>query len=140
VVHGVGRSRRHFLVVDLEVLGDLCGAFQVAVQTDKAGVECSRVGFEHLGRVALGIDRDEQCLEALAVGAEKPLDLGRPRQGRRADIWALSEAEEDQDGLASEVRQRALIAIRVGEPDVRGIGCTGQIDTFVRGDVSGLFD
>src|SRR2546427_5534996 len=50
----------HFLVEELEVLGHGRRLVRRAVQTDEAGVEVAQVGLEHLGRVALGVQGDEE--------------------------------------------------------------------------------
>src|SRR5256885_11244646 len=51
----------HFLVEELEVLGHGRRLVRRAVQTDEAGVEVAQVGLEHLGRVALGVQGDEDA-------------------------------------------------------------------------------
>jgi hypothetical protein len=70
------------------------------VQGQEAGVESRHVFLHDLGRVALRIDADEQALQAFAVGTQQALGLGHLGHGRRADVRALGEAEEDHHRLA----------------------------------------
>src|SRR5256885_14279620 len=68
------------LVEELEVLGHGRRLVRRAVQTDEAGVEVAQVGLEHLGRVALGVQGDEDALQPVAVGAQLLLDLDRSEE------------------------------------------------------------
>jgi pyruvate/2-oxoglutarate dehydrogenase complex dihydrolipoamide acyltransferase (E2) component len=69
VVHGVtgGRLALDPLVVDLEVLGRGSQLLGRGDQRQEAGVEVGHVRLEHLGLVTLGVHRDEDALQLVAM-------------------------------------------------------------------------
>ncbi|MNY22245.1 hypothetical protein D3C86_1558440 [compost metagenome] len=120
MVHGVGRAGGDLLIEDLEGLGGGAGLFGGAAQADKARVEGLRVGAQDLGRVALGVDGDEQDPQLVGIRAQQGLDLKGAGQRRRADVRALREAEKQHYRVAAVVGQPAFLAIGVLQQEVAG--------------------
>ena len=115
------RARAGLLLVEhLELLRGARGRLRVAAEAEEARVERRHVLRQQLRRVALGIDRDEQHLHPLAVGAELAFTALQLGQRRRAHVRALREAEEHHDDLALEVGERARLAVVVGQAEARG--------------------
>ena len=54
-------------------------------------------------RVPVGIDRDENDLDAIAIGSQSFQIGGQLHQGARADVWAEREAEEKCSRQAGDV-------------------------------------
>src|SRR5690606_23571399 len=80
------------------------------------------------GGVALRIDRDEEHLQIVALRAKQGFDLGRVDEGRRANVRALSEAEEHEDRLALEVGECPCIAVVILELESIPECGAGQVD------------
>src|SRR5581483_397737 len=98
--------------------------------TDEARIEGRHVPGEHVTRVALGIDRDEEHLHAPGIRAElvlRHLELG---ERRWTDIGAVRVAEEYDHGLAAEVRQRARLSGVIHEAEVLAVVGTGDVDVL----------
>ena len=77
-----------------------------AAQADDLRVKERRVFLQPGSGVALGVDRDEDALDALAfIRCEFGKRLRQQRQRGRADIRALGEAEVDENHLAAKVAQ-----------------------------------
>jgi hypothetical protein len=72
------------------------------------------------------------CPTALAVGAQRALDLGQLGHGGGADVGALGVAEEHHRHLALEVAQGARLAVLVGQGELARIARAGQIDAVER--------
>ena len=85
VVDGVGIALLALLEVDLELLGDLAGCFEVAAQPDEARVEGGDVLCERIERIALGIDAHHEHLDRAASGPSPspPARCRRAWSGRR---------------------------------------------------------
>jgi hypothetical protein len=84
---------------------------------------------EVLGRVALGIDRDEEWLDGLACGAEMVECKPGCLQVGRADVRAVGKARIDDEELAPEIRVGARPASVVDErerPSDRLAGSTSR--------------
>ena len=137
MVHGVAAAGGHLLVVHLELGGGLLQPFGIAAQGDEAGVEGGHVLAQDLGRVALGIDGDEDHLQLVAVGAEQALRFHRAGQRGGAHVGALHEAEVQQHQLAAVVGQRALLAVHVGQAEVAAVGGAGDVDAAKAGLLAG---
>jgi len=85
---------------------------------------------EHRRRIALGVDGDEQHLQAVGVLAEFVRHAGQFRERGRTHLRTMHEAEEDRDYLAPEIGERARFAMRVGELKIApefGAGKIGEL-------------
>jgi hypothetical protein len=102
--------------LDLEFGSGSPGRRSVSVKRDEAFVERARILGEDLGLVVLGIDGDEQDLDALAVRAQEPHRLAQRRHGQRADVRATRVAEIKRDDLAAVVRELVRCAVVPRQP------------------------
>ena len=78
-------------------------------------IEAREVILDHGGRVALGIDRDEQRARAIRVGAERAQNLGDLEQRRRADVRAVGKAEKHQEGMTLQILVGDRLPVLIGE-------------------------
>ena len=118
---------RLLLIDDLELLGHVGGRLVVAVQAEKRRIERGHVMGEHVARVALRVDGDEQHLHAARVRSELLHRGGELRERRRAEIRALRIAEKDDDGLAAKVGERTRLAVMVDQMEVAAEGRPGHV-------------
>ena len=119
VFNGAGR----LAVKNLELArqrGQLLGAARG--QGDEAFVKAGHVGFEHFGRVARGVQRDEDALQPAGFGAQFLARLRQLQQRGGAHVGALGVAEENHHDFAFEIGQAARLAIGVDQVKVAGIG------------------
>lgn len=137
VVHRVGIARWHLLEIDFEFFGGPGRLLQVAGQAEEARIEDGGIGLQDCRIVALGIDCDENDLQAIAVGTKQLLDLRCTCQCGRTDVGALREAEEDQHDLAAEITQRARISVGIIELKIARISGAGDVEA-VKTDRCGL--
>ncbi len=107
------------LVVGVEGPRDGIGLRFGTAQADEARVKSRNVGLQQLRRIALRIYRDEQCLDARALGAEQPAHFGEFGQSRGANVGAVRVAKGQQYDLAAIIGQRALLPARVGKREIR---------------------
>ena len=79
MVHAVAASRSalDFFVKHLVAFREVGQLVHRGPQGDKRRIEVAHVGFEHFGRVALGVNGNEDCLQLVAVGAEQLFNLGQ---------------------------------------------------------------
>ena len=80
-------------------------------------VEAREVILDLCRRIALGIDRDEQCADLVGLGAELAEHLRHLEQRRRAHVGAMGVAEEHQERPAAQVGVGNGAAVLVGEPE-----------------------
>jgi hypothetical protein len=95
------------------------------------GPKFARYAFRTSRGVALRVDRHEDRLQAIAVGAELGPDLRQLGHRRRADVGALRVAEEDDDDLAVPVGEAARLAVGVGQLELArelGAGDVGEVE------------
>ena len=97
---------------DAELLLDLLDLRRRSGQPDDRRVEQAQIGFNLGRRVALRIDADEHDRQRIVALAKLPPQPGQPRQGRRADVRAMGEAEEDRRRLAVELGAGEWLARR----------------------------
>ena len=71
VVHGVaGRCFTFGLfVIHLEVFGGLGQLLGIGDQGDIGGIEGLHIGTQHIGRIALGVERDKYALDSISQRA-----------------------------------------------------------------------
>jgi hypothetical protein len=102
VVHGVALALADLLVEGAIGVGGRLHLLRRAGQADDPLGEAVRrqIVLQHLRRVALGIDRDEDDLHVLRLVAERLLGRLQHRQRGRAIVGAVGEAEEDQRPFA----------------------------------------
>ena len=77
---------------------------------------------QDLGRVALGVDRDEIGVDVLALVADLLQPAVHLEQRRRADFRAVGEAEEHARRMAAERRLGDLGAVLVDQRERRAVG------------------
>ena len=91
------------------------------------------VGRQHLGRVALGIQRDEHHVQPLAVRAQRVPDFLGLQQRGGADVRALREAEEQQHHVVLEAGQRhGLAGADIGQRQLIAVVGTAQVGGLER--------
>ena len=133
----VGAGAGIALHEDLEFTGSARGCSGVARQAQKARVKGGHVAGQHGRRIALGVQGHEQHLHLVGIRAQLLHDLGHGHQGRRADIGALREPEEQHDQLAAKVGQRAGCTRVIGELQRLAVGGARDVGGFKRGRCSG---
>ena len=119
-----------FLVEHLEVLGRPERSRSVAVKAYESGIERGNVLREHLLRVALRVERDEEHLHLVGVGPQFLHHFLQFHQGGRANVRATRIAEEHHRHLAAEVGERARLAGVVGEREALGVVGAGDVDVL----------
>ncbi|MCY1534131.1 hypothetical protein D9M68_694920 [compost metagenome] len=100
--------------------------FRIAAQADEPGIEGLGIGAQDLGRVAFGVDRDEQHAQLVGVRTQQALDLDGARERRGADVGALRETEEQHHRMALVVGQPACLAIGVLQLEI-AVRHAGQV-------------
>ncbi|KDP88671.1 hypothetical protein CF70_029185 [Cupriavidus sp. SK-3] len=136
VVHGVvgRRCAWHLGVEHLEVLGDLLQRGVVGrAHAQEARIEGRHVLRQQRLRVAFGVDRDKEHLHLVGIRPQLLHDRLQLSHGGRAHIGTMRIAEEHHHRLALEVRDRAHLAVVIGEDEVLAeFTATGDIDVLER--------
>ena len=134
MLHGVagGGLALDLLVEHLELLGRRRELLGRTPQRQQARIEQGHVGLEHLGRVALRIDGDEDALHLVAVSAQLGLDLRQLHQRRGAHVGALREAKEHHHQPTTKVLELAHLTQVVGQLKTLGVLGTRDVDGFKR--------
>ena len=123
----------HLLEEDAKLARHLLGGRHVTAQGDEGRVERMHVGRQHLGRVPLGIQRDEHHVQPLAVRAQRILDFLGLQQRGGADVRALREAEEQQHHMVLEAGQRhGLAGADIGQRQLVAVVGAAQIGGLER--------
>src|SRR6516165_884905 len=78
-------------------------------------IEAREIILHHRGRIALGIDGDEQRMDAIGIRAERAKDFGNFEQRGWAYVGAMSEPEEHQEWFPAEVLVVHGPAVLIGE-------------------------
>jgi hypothetical protein len=118
MVHQVGRAvlAGHLLEVDAVGARRRRDLFGRPGQADEARAEIADVSLEQLGRVALGIDGDEDQVDLLRRVGPELVDRRLHQQQRgRADVGAEGVAEIDQGRLALELLARERLAVLIDQ-------------------------
>ncbi len=118
MVHGVVAARQLYAGRrDLEVRGDPANRLRLAGESDKLGVESMHVLGQYRGRIALGVDADQQYAQ---IGERAGLlHLGELGEGGRANVRTMREAEEHQRRPAPQLRRRERLAGLIDQMKVR---------------------
>src|SRR5262249_52752747 len=90
-------------------------------------VKIRQVIFDNRGRVALGIDSDEQSTGAIGIGPERMQHLRDLKQRGRADIGAMGKAEEHQEGTSLHIligERLSILVFKLKRPANGGDGRT----------------
>jgi len=104
VIHGVAAAvERNFLGIDPEGLFHRHNRGAVSRGANDARIETRHIILENRGRVALGIDRDEQRANILRVWTELAENLRNLEQRGRAHVGAVGKAKEHQVRMAYQV-------------------------------------
>jgi hypothetical protein len=88
---------------------------RLGAQCDERRVESVHVVAKAPGGVALGVNRHQDHLHALAVRAHGAPRLAQPQQRGRAHVGAAGEAEEHHDDTIAEILERALAPFGIGD-------------------------
>ena len=122
MIHRValGRLARLLLVEHLELLGRAGERVGIAAQRDERRVEGGNVAREDLGRVAFGVDGDEQHLHLLrVVGSELLQRVGDRCHRRRTHVGTLGVEERDDRPATALLGHRHPAPVLVGQGEVR---------------------
>ena len=112
--------------IDAELLLDLLDLRRAAGQADDRRIEQLRVAADFGRPIALRIDADEDDRQGVVALAELPAQLDQPRQGGRADVGAMGEAEEDRGRLAVELGAGERLAVAPRQRERPADGAQGS--------------
>ena len=116
MVHAVvAFLRGDFLRIDAIFLFDIFDRLLAAGGAAQVWIEARQIILHHRSRVALGIDRDEQRVDAVGVLAQGVHHFRQLEKRGRANVGAVGVAEEYQEGPAFHVLVGDRLAVFVDQ-------------------------